>query len=51
MSVNAANLAASLEIMWKGMVGLFIVCGFIAILIVLISKFTADKGQEKRKIS
>jgi hypothetical protein len=37
------NLYASLEIMWKGMIGLFIVCGFIAVLIMLIAKVMGIK--------
>lgn len=40
MTVNMANVYASLQIMWKGMAGLFLVCGFIAVLIMLIRKFT-----------
>jgi hypothetical protein len=32
------NMSASLSIMWKGMLGLFIVCGFVALLMMLITK-------------
>jgi hypothetical protein len=35
---NYNDLFASLEIMWKGMLGLFIVCGCIMLLIMLLSK-------------
>jgi hypothetical protein len=45
MSINFGNLFVSLEIMWEGMAGLFMVCGFIAVLIMLISKFTGKKGE------
>jgi Mg2+/Co2+ transporter CorB len=45
MIVNFASLSASLEIMWKGMAGLFIVCGFIAVMIMLISKIMMKKGK------
>jgi hypothetical protein len=37
------NVAASLDIMWKGMLGLFAVCGGIAVLMIIISKFTKGK--------
>jgi Na+-transporting methylmalonyl-CoA/oxaloacetate decarboxylase gamma subunit len=43
MSVNIVNLYASLEIMFKGMIGLFIVCIFIAVVIKFISKLMATK--------
>jgi uncharacterized membrane protein YjjP (DUF1212 family) len=36
--INYNELAASLAMMWKGMLGLFMVCGFIMLLIMLISK-------------
>jgi CHASE3 domain sensor protein len=48
--MNTTDLFASLEIMWKGMLGLFVVCGFIMLLIMGISKFTVnktDKNAEK----
>jgi TRAP-type uncharacterized transport system fused permease subunit len=37
------NVLDSLDIMWKGMVGLFVVCGCIGILMSIIAKFTKDK--------
>ncbi|MDR2142761.1 MAG: hypothetical protein LBP29_00130 [Treponema sp.] len=37
------NVLASFEIMWKGMLGLFIICGGIAVTMTLIAKFTKDK--------
>jgi hypothetical protein len=43
MNINFTNLFASLEIMWKGMAGLFVVCGFIAALTMLVSKIIAVK--------
>jgi hypothetical protein len=30
--------------MWKGMLGLFIVCGGIAIIMMIIAKFVRNKG-------
>jgi Mg2+/Co2+ transporter CorB len=33
-----SNVFASLDIMWKGMLGLFIVCGGVAVLMMLIAK-------------
>jgi hypothetical protein len=35
-----SNVFASLDIMWRGMLGLFIVCGSIAVIMMLIAKFT-----------
>jgi len=34
--INYAGLFASLDIMWKGMAGLFAICGFILVLVLLI---------------
>ncbi|MDR2159484.1 MAG: hypothetical protein LBP23_05395 [Treponema sp.] len=39
------NVLASLDIMWKGMLGLFVVCGGVAVLMILISKWV--KGPSK----
>jgi hypothetical protein len=33
------DVLASLDIMWKGMLGLFIVCGGIAVIMILIAKW------------
>ena len=43
MTINYADLSASLEMMWKGMAGLFVVCSFIMLLTLLISLFAAKK--------
>jgi hypothetical protein len=32
------NVLASLDMMWKGMLGLFVVCGSIAVIMMIISK-------------
>jgi hypothetical protein len=37
------NVFGSLDIMWKGMLGLFVVCGGVAVVMILISKLTARK--------
>jgi hypothetical protein len=37
------NVAASLDIMWKGMAGLFIVCGGIAVIMMIITKIIGAK--------
>ena len=37
------NVAASLDIMWKGMAGLFIVCGGIAVIMTVVSKLMKAK--------
>jgi hypothetical protein len=34
------NVFASLDIMWKGMLGLFVVCVGIAVIMMIITKFT-----------
>ena len=36
MTINFVDLFASLDMMWKGMAGLFAVCGFIMVLTMLI---------------
>jgi hypothetical protein len=46
MMINYADLFASLAIMWKGMAGLFAVCGFVMLLILLISAIVS-KGTQK----
>jgi hypothetical protein len=38
------NVFASLDIMWRGMLGLFVVCGSIAVIMMLIAKLTRQKG-------
>jgi hypothetical protein len=37
------NVTASLDIMWKGMAGLFIVCGGIAVVMMIIAKMIGAK--------
>jgi hypothetical protein len=39
------NVLASLDMMWKGMLGLFIVCGGIAAIMMVVSKFTKGKTE------
>jgi hypothetical protein len=34
-----SDVFVSLDIMWKGMLGLFIVCGGVAVFMMLIAKF------------
>jgi hypothetical protein len=41
------NVFASLDIMWKGMLGLFIVCGGIAVVMMIIAKFV--KGRDVKE--
>ena len=48
MTINTVDLFASLEMMWKGMLGLFAVCGFIMLLTMLVSKLTMGKGKKER---
>jgi hypothetical protein len=37
------NVSASLDIMWKGMLGLFVICGGIAVIMMIISKIAKGK--------
>ncbi|MDR0410165.1 MAG: hypothetical protein LBH18_07220 [Spirochaetaceae bacterium] len=39
------NVYASLDIMWKGMLGLFVVCGGIAVIMMIITKLTKGKPE------
>ena len=48
MTINLADVYASLEIMWKGMAGLFTVCGFIMLLTMIISKIAMSKEQKNQ---
>ena len=48
MSINFNDLWASLEIMGKGMAGLFMVCGFVMLIIMLISKIMTARGKKER---
>jgi hypothetical protein len=40
------NVYASLDMMWRGMLGLFVVCGVIAVLMILISKYVRAKPRD-----
>ncbi|MDR2632465.1 MAG: hypothetical protein LBC51_02440 [Treponema sp.] len=39
------NVFASLDIMWKGMLGLFVVCGGVAALMMIIAKCIKGGGK------
>jgi len=41
--MNVPDLITSLDVMWKGMVGLFGVCIFIMLLVMLIHRMTSKK--------
>jgi hypothetical protein len=43
------DVLASLDIMWKGMLGLFIVCGGIAVIMIIISKWIRGRGTKSEK--
>ena len=47
MTINITDLLASLEMMWKGMVGLFAVCGFVMLLTMLFSRIMIGKGKKE----
>jgi hypothetical protein len=40
------NVFGSLDMMWKGMLGLFLVCGAVALLTVIIAKFVKPKADQ-----
>ena len=46
MTINFTDLYASLNIMWKGMAGLFVVCIFIMLLIMFISRLMMMKKKK-----
>jgi len=48
MTINITDLFASLDMMWKGMAGLFTVCIFVMLLTMLLSKILTPK--EKKDI-
>jgi hypothetical protein len=41
------NVFDSLDIMWRGMLGLFVVCGGIAVIMTVISKVMNGSGPKK----
>jgi len=43
MNINVADLIASLHVMWKGMLGLFLCCGFIALVTIGLNKIFMPK--------
>lgn len=43
MSDNMANFIISLDIMWKGMLGIFAVIIVITLIVMLLSKFDSKK--------
>ena len=47
MNINYADLYGSLEIMWKGMAGIFIVCGFIMLFTMMLLKILMPKKKEE----
>jgi Mg2+/Co2+ transporter CorB len=47
MNINYADLMGSLEIMWKGMAGIFIVCGFIMVLTIIFLKILMPKEKKE----
>jgi Na+-transporting methylmalonyl-CoA/oxaloacetate decarboxylase gamma subunit len=44
--INFDNLLTALNIMWKGMAGLFTVCIFVMLLTMLITKIIKPKEKE-----
>jgi hypothetical protein len=41
------NVFASLDIMWKGMLGLFVVCSGVAVIMMVITKFLQRRPSKK----
>lgn len=46
MNIDISQLFASFDIMWKGMLGLFVVCGAVMGIIMLISKLMTRKAEK-----
>ena len=46
MEINTVDLMASLGFMWKGMLGLFVCMGFIALVTVLLNKIMQKKKEQ-----
>jgi len=46
MTINTADLLASLDMMWKGMAGLFLVCIAVLLLTMLLSKLLMPKDKK-----
>jgi Mg2+/Co2+ transporter CorB len=42
------NVLASLAMMWKGMLGLFIVCGGVAVIMMIVTKLTKKSNGAER---
>jgi hypothetical protein len=40
------NVFDSLDMMWKGMLGLFLVCGLVALLTIIVAKCTKPKAEK-----
>jgi len=47
MEINTTDLIASLHIMWKGMLGLFVCCGVIALFTMGLMKIFVPKKKEE----
>jgi len=48
-NINFDDLFASLEIMWKGMAGIFLVCGFIMLFTMFLLKIVKPRQDNKEK--
>jgi len=46
MEINTTDLIASLHIMWKGMLMLFVCSGFIALLTIALNKIFTPKKKD-----
>ena len=46
MNINMVDLYASLGFMWKGMLGLFACCGFIALVTIILNKILTPKEKK-----
>ena len=50
LMLNAtSNIAATLEILWKGMLGIFIVMGVIYLAVVILNKVTAPRKSKEEE--
>ncbi len=49
LAINTANLLKSLEIMWKGVVAIFIVIALIILVTSLVNKVCVDAEEKAKK--
>lgn len=49
MLLLASNFMQALNMMWQGMLGIFVVIGIIAVCVYLLTRFTSKKKSSKKE--